>query len=142
MCVCHQSASLLSHGLQRARLICPWDSPDKNTRGYVFSCPPLGIFLVQGLNPHLLCFLHQQMGSLPLAPPGKPINECHNQKKKTGFRLRFQEFHTHTHQNSHFDIIAELLISESQKVKQYYKKVFSFFHLWELKIFQFCKYTL
>jgi len=28
-----------------------------------------GIFLTQGLNPHLL---HWQAGSLPLAPPGKP----------------------------------------------------------------------
>ena len=25
-----------------------------------------------GLNPHLLCLLNWQMGSLPLAPPGKP----------------------------------------------------------------------
>ena len=26
----------------------------------------------QGLNPHLLCLLHWWVGSLPLAPPGKP----------------------------------------------------------------------
>ena len=31
-----------------------------------------GIFPTQGLNPHLLCLLHQQAGSLSLAPPGKP----------------------------------------------------------------------
>ena len=30
-----------------------------------------GIFLTQGLNPHLLCLLQRQAGSLPLAPPGK-----------------------------------------------------------------------
>ena len=30
-----------------------------------------GIFLIQGVNPHLL---HWQVGSLPLAPPGKPPN--------------------------------------------------------------------
>ena len=30
-----------------------------------------GIFPTQGLNPHLLCLLHWQVGSLPLAPPGK-----------------------------------------------------------------------
>ena len=29
-----------------------------------------GIFLTQGLNPHLLCLLHWQAGSLPLVPPG------------------------------------------------------------------------
>ena len=31
-----------------------------------------GIFLTQGLNLHLLCLLCWQVGSLPLAPPGKP----------------------------------------------------------------------
>ena len=31
-----------------------------------------GIFPTQGLNLHLLCLLHWQAGSLPLAPPGKP----------------------------------------------------------------------
>ena len=31
-----------------------------------------GIFLTQKPNPHLLCLLHWQSGSLPLAPPGKP----------------------------------------------------------------------
>ena len=31
-----------------------------------------GIFLIQGLNPGLLCLMHWQVGSLPLAPPGKP----------------------------------------------------------------------
>ena len=30
------------------------------------------IFPTQGSNPHLLCLLHWQAGSLPLAPPGKP----------------------------------------------------------------------
>ena len=30
-----------------------------------------GIFLTQGLNSHLLSLLHWQVGSLPLAPPGK-----------------------------------------------------------------------
>ena len=39
-----------------------------------WSCHALfqGIFLTQGSNPHLLCLLHCQAGSLPLAPPGKP----------------------------------------------------------------------
>ena len=31
-----------------------------------------GIFLTQGLNPHLLCLLHWPAGSLPLVPLGKP----------------------------------------------------------------------
>ena len=58
------------HGLQPARLVCPWDSPGKNTG---VGCQALlqGIFPTQGLNPCLLHLLHWQVGSLPLAPPGK-----------------------------------------------------------------------
>ena len=57
------------------RLLCPWDSPGKNSRG---GCHVLlqGIFPTQGLNPHLLRLLHWQAGSLPLASPGKPL--CRN----------------------------------------------------------------
>ena len=31
------------------------------------------IFLTQGSKPHLSCLLYWQMGSLPLAPPEKPL---------------------------------------------------------------------
>ena len=48
-----------------------WDSLGKNTG--VSCCALLqGIFPTWGLNPYLLCVLHWQMGSLPLASPGKP----------------------------------------------------------------------
>ena len=52
-------------------LFCPGVSPGKNTR---VGCHALlqGIFPNQGSNLHLLCLLHWQVGSLPLAPPGKP----------------------------------------------------------------------
>ena len=52
-----------------ARLLCPWDSPGKNTG---VGCHVLlqGIFLTQESNPRLL---HRQAGSLPLVPPGKSI---------------------------------------------------------------------
>ena len=33
-----------------------------------------GIFLTQGSNPRVLCLLHWQAGSLPLAPLGKPMD--------------------------------------------------------------------
>ena len=48
------------------------NSPGKNIG---MGCHALlqGIFLTQGLNPCLLHLLHWQEGSLPLAPPGKPI---------------------------------------------------------------------
>ena len=58
--------------LQPARLFCPWDSPGKNTGvgcHFLFQV----IFPVQGSNPCLLCLLHWQVGSLPLAPPGNGI---------------------------------------------------------------------
>ena len=47
------SNSLQPHGLQPARLLCPWNSPGKNTG---VGCQSLlqGIFLTQGLNPGLL----------------------------------------------------------------------------------------
>ena len=47
------------------------DAPGKNTG---VGCHALlhGIFSTQGSNLHLLCLLHWQVGSLPLAPPGKP----------------------------------------------------------------------
>ena len=46
------SDSLQSHGLEPARLLCPWDSPDKNT-GVGCHAFLQGIFLTQGLNPGL-----------------------------------------------------------------------------------------
>ena len=44
------SSSLRPHALQPTGLLCPWDSPGRNTR---VSCPSLfqGIFPTQGLNP-------------------------------------------------------------------------------------------
>ena len=68
--------TLQPYGLSPARLLCPWDSPDKNT---TVGCHALlqGIFPIQGLNPYLLCLLHGQEGSSPLLP--------------------YVHIHTHTH---------------------------------------------
>ena len=65
------SDSLQPYGLS-TRLLCPWDSPGKSTG---MGCHALlqGIFQIQGLNLHLLRFLHWQAGSLPLAPPPRHI---------------------------------------------------------------------
>ena len=69
------SGSLWPHGLQPARLLCPWDFPGKVTGvGCHFFFQ--GIFPTQGLNPCLLCLLHWQADSLPLAPPGKARLFC------------------------------------------------------------------
>ena len=74
------SGSLRPHGLQPARLVCPWDSLGKNT---AVGCHALlqGIFPTQGSNPHLLCLLRIEPtslmslalagGFLPRVPPGK-----------------------------------------------------------------------
>ena len=67
ICVCSVTSVLSNffppHGLQPARLLCPWDSPGKNTGA---GCPALlqGIFLTQGLNP---CLMHY------LAVPGRHV---------------------------------------------------------------------
>ena len=54
------------HGLQAARLLCPWHFPGKNTGvGCYFLLQ--GIFPVQGSN---LCLLHWQVDSLPLSHQG------------------------------------------------------------------------
>ena len=66
-----QSDSLQPYGLSPTGLFYPWNFPGKN--------PGVGchlllqvIFLSQGSNPSLLCLLHCQVHSLPLAPLGKP----------------------------------------------------------------------
>ena len=63
------SDSLRPHGLQPARLLCPWASPGENPG---VGCHALlqGLFLTQGLNSRLLRLLRWQC-SLPPAPPGK-----------------------------------------------------------------------
>ena len=71
--VCVLIASVTSDSFETPGLwptsLCPWDSPGKNPG---VGCHALlqGIFLIQGLNLRLLCLLHSQEGSLPLAPPG------------------------------------------------------------------------
>ena len=49
------------HGISHARIL-----------EWVAISSSRGIFLTQGSNSHILCVLHWQAGSLPLAPPGKP----------------------------------------------------------------------
>ena len=74
VCACRVAQSCLTlrpHGLYSARLLCPWDSPGKDTGA---GCHALlqGIFLTKGSNLCLLCLLHWQACSLPLALPGNP----------------------------------------------------------------------
>ena len=63
VCVCSvMSDSLCTRDVVACQILCPWDSPDKNTG---VDCHALlqGIFLTQESKP---CVLHWQAGSLPL----------------------------------------------------------------------------
>ena len=65
------SDSLWPHGWQPARLLCPWDFPNKNTGvGCHFLLQEIS--LTQESNPCLLCFLHWQENSVPLCHLGSP----------------------------------------------------------------------
>ena len=57
------------YGLWPTRLLCPWESPGKNTG---VGCHFLlrGIFLTQGSNPHLQRLLHLQADTSPLCLVG------------------------------------------------------------------------
>ena len=65
------SDSVRPYGWWPTRLLCPWDSPGRNTG---VGCHFLlqGVFLTQGLNQHLLHLLHWQEGSLP---PGREVSQ-------------------------------------------------------------------
>ena len=78
-CVCAWLLSVMCDTLWPHRLayqaLCPWDSPGKKSgMGCHFFLQR--IFLTQGSNPSLLCFLQWQADSLPLAPPKKSNNKC------------------------------------------------------------------
>ena len=85
-CTCLYAKSLEScpalqpYGLQPTRLLCPWDSPGKNTG---VGCCTLfqWIFPTQGSNLHLLHLLHWQVGSLLPVAIGKPQERCEIMKK-------------------------------------------------------------
>ena len=78
MCSDAQSCPVLCNPVNCiTRLLCPWDSPSKNT-GVGCHFFLLGIFPTQGSNSCLLCLLHWQVGPLPLAPLGKPQNNVIN----------------------------------------------------------------
>ena len=69
-----QLCPALCNPMKPIRLLCPWNSPSKNTG---VGCHSLlqGVFLTQGLNPHLL---HWQVDSLPLSHQGGSYNTLIN----------------------------------------------------------------
>ena len=68
------SDSLQPCGLQATRLLCPWDSPGKNT-GVVCHALLQGIFATWGLNVRLFCLLNWQ-GVLYQEKPNNDYVKC------------------------------------------------------------------
>ena len=69
------------YGPQPVRLLCPWESPGKET-GVDWHALLQVIFWTQGFNLCFLCTLHFQAGRLPLAPPGNCKTHTKKKKKK------------------------------------------------------------
>ena len=110
--------TLRHHGLWPTRLLCPWNSPSKNTSlgGHALF---QGIFLIQGSSPSLLCLLHWQVCSLPLMPPEDHLFVC--MYRKITWRREWLstpvlwpgEFHGHVS-----GILWPLLIPEYSGIKR------------------------
>ena len=64
--------ALVRLGPMGVRKLSMWEGGAMCRRDRVCHFLLQGIFLTQRSNPSLLCLLHEQVGSLPLAPPGKP----------------------------------------------------------------------
>ena len=75
VCAPSLSPSLLPHGQQSVRVLCPRDFPGKNI-GVGFHFFLQGIVPTQGSNMCLSCLLHWQASSLPLVPPGTLFEAC------------------------------------------------------------------
>ena len=98
---------------EATRLLCPWDSPGKNTG---MGCHFLlqGIFLSQGSNPCLLHLLHWQAGSLPLVPPGKQGNiRKEREKGKNKFERTLNSFISRKY-STHWRIGKKTILDRKQ----------------------------
>ena len=74
VCVVFQVASAASHSAASWTVTCQAPLSMGILQARILESPPLGDLLAQGLNPCLLCLLHWQAGSLPLAHLGSPSN--------------------------------------------------------------------
>ena len=103
--------SLRRYGLGSTRLLCPWDSPGKNTG---VGCHPFlqRIFLTQGSNPSLFMSLHLQAGSLTLALSNLQ-STCHNLFGQLIIDEHLEFIFT-VHNNIYISVIAILKTTESR----------------------------
>ena len=116
------SDSLQPHGLYPSRLLCPQDSPGKNT-GVGCHDQLQGIFPTQGSNLSLM-FPAWQPDSLPLAPPGKPRKYINNYRvtfnKGRGFIERQSKHWT----QMSYDFIRPILQVILKRNRHIQKKTF------------------
>ena len=94
------SDSLRPYGLYSSRLLCPQDSPVKNTG---VGCHALlqGTFQIWGLNPCILTPPALAGGSFTTTPIRKPTIKCMH-----------LHMHTHTHTHTHTDTTVNLGIEK------------------------------
>ena len=96
-CLVAQSCPTLgSHGLRPTRLLCLWDSPDRNTGG---GCHALlqGIFLTQESNP---CLLHCKRILLHWAIREAPIVSSSSSQLHVTWMLEISQEQSH-HRSQH-----------------------------------------
>ena len=98
---------LRPHVLQPAKLLCPWDSPGKNT-GVSYHFLLQGIFLTQGWNPHPLhcrqIFLLLSHQRSPISVSIKPyMLNIENDKRNPAHQVTKNKCN-YTHRNKHAGI--------------------------------------
>ena len=107
VCVCLKLSCFSRVWLFATLTLWPWESPGKNTG---VGCHALlqGIFPTQRSYLHLLCFLCWQVGSLPLALPGKPLLNLYICVKISS-NIKMSTF---KNKILHFFLLLQLCVSE------------------------------
>ena len=81
-------------------------------RASILAWVAMAIFLTQGLNLRLLCLLVWQAGSLPLAPPGKPVKVADNIHSLYQTQVFQREGNRSTNGNPVHDRLSHVLYNE------------------------------
>ena len=127
----HLHPTLRSHGLQPTRLLCPWDSPGKNT-GMGLTFPPRGNLPGPGIKPASSVSPILQAGSLPLSRCGEGQgDQWRNQSGKAPSRLLQQKAKLSSKKNKRREGKHEKRGEEERSHK----------HLWNKGIFPNVKCT-
>ena len=99
-----------------------------------------GIFPTQGSNPRLLCLLHWQGGSLPLAPPGKSKRNIYSDAnvRETYFLLKIssvgQATLNHVFAYMIFKVALGRFLSQSFRRSNDFGRYILIGHTWKLQL--------